>query len=173
MKPAKISDFWERLDHWNKFLAKIPFALSMLLIVGLMFLTAVDVIGRFFGRPISGSYQISELTQLWIICLAWPLSITMSSHVSVKFLTTRLSSGAKKVTGILAHLITMSVFAAIAWQGLEMVKRSWAQAELVNILDVPLYPFQVAVPIGAFIGFVVLLVQLCILSRKMIKGEEQ
>lgn len=138
-----------------------------------MFLTAVDVIGRFFGRPISGSYQISELTQLWIVCLAWPLSIIKSSHVSVKFLIFRMPSVIKKISSILTHLIAMGVFASIAWQGLEMVKRSFRQVELVNILDIPLYPFQIAVPLGAFISFIVLLVQLFMLSRAVIKGEKQ
>lgn len=170
MKPLEL------LDRWYKPAIKIPFAFAMLLMIGLMFLTAVDVIGRFFGRPISGSYQMSELAQLWIICLAWPLTISMSSHVSVRFLVSRMPSAVKKIAGILTHLAAMGIFASIAWQGFEMVRRSWEQAELVNILDIPLYPFQIAVPIGAFISFIVLLVQVCMLvagHNNLEKGEKQ
>ena len=136
----------------------------MLLIAGLMFLTAMDVIGRFFGRPISGSYQISELTQLWIICLAWPFTLSVSSHVSVNFFIAKRSPITKKAAQILTRVISMGIFAAIAWQGSIMVGRSFEQGELVNILNVPLYPFQLAVPIGAFISFLALFVQLCLLA---------
>ncbi|OPY78728.1 MAG: Tripartite ATP-independent periplasmic transporter [Syntrophorhabdus sp. PtaU1.Bin058] len=174
MKSPKSNNPWEMLERWYKFVAKIPFAFAMLLMMALMFLTAVDVIGRFFGRPISGGYQMSELTQLWIICLAWPLTISISSHVSVRFFTDRLSAAIKRATDILMHLVAMGIFASITWQGLEMVRRSKEQAEVVNILDVPLYPFQIAVPIGAFISSIVLLVQVCVLvaGHNLEKGEK-
>jgi TRAP-type C4-dicarboxylate transport system permease small subunit len=164
MKPVKEASFWEQLERWCQFLAKVPFAFAMLLIMVLMFLTGVDVIGRSFGKPIPGSYQMSELTQLWIICMAWPFTIDISSHVSVSFFISRRSPITKKIADILTRIIAMGVFAAIAWQGLEMVKRSYEQVELVNILDIPIYSFQLAVPIGAFISFVVLFGQLCILA---------
>lgn len=163
------------LDRWYKLAIKIPFAFAMLFTMGLMFLTAVDVIGRFFGRPISGSYQISELTQLWIICLAWPLTVSMSSHVSVTFIISRLPTIAKQIAGVLVNFVAMAIFAIIAWKGFEMVMRSREQAELVNILDIPIYPFQIAVPIGAALSFLVYLVQLVFLAagRNVSQGNEQ
>lgn len=175
MISTKKNNMWETLKHWYTIIAKIPFVFSMVLMFGLMFLTAVDVIGRSFGRPISGSYQMSELAQLWIICLAWPLSMSISSHVSVKFLTNRLPSAVKRVTDTLMCLLSMAIFALIAWQGLEMVIRSKEQVELVNILDVPLYPFQIAVPIGAFISSIILLFQAGMLAvgHNLEKGEQQ
>lgn len=174
MKPVNEASLWERFDRWRLFMAKVPFAFAMLLIIVLMLLTGVDVIGRAFGKPIPGSYQMSELTQLWIICMAWPFTVNISSHVSVSFFISRRSPITRKVADILSRIISMVIFAAIAWQGLEMVKRSYVQVELVNILDIPLFIFQIAVPIGAFLSVVVLLGQLYALvaSRDVNKVEK-
>ncbi len=160
------------MDKASKLASSVLFGFSMALIVALMFLTSFDVIGRFLGHAIPGSYQMSELTQVWVICLAWPFTTRVLGHVTVDFVTSRMPPGLLRVFQIMAHVIGMAIFSTIAWQGIEMMRRSREQGELVSILDIPIFPFQLAMPIGGLVTFFVLLVQLCLLvaGRELKEG---
>jgi TRAP-type C4-dicarboxylate transport system permease small subunit len=57
-------------------------------------------------------------------------------------------------------VVALCVFLLIAWQGIEMVMLSIRMNDQVSIVDIPLYPFQVIVPLGAFLVCPVLLIQL-------------
>ena len=131
--------------------------ISMALLVGLMFLTTVDVIGRFFGHAVIGSYQISELIQVWILCLSWPLSMRLKTHVSVEFFRSRFPDALSKIIELISHILILSVFAVLGWQGIKNVILSKELGDFVSIIDVPLYPFKFAIPVGALIACPVVL----------------
>ncbi len=133
------------------------YRVSMALLVGLMFLTTVDVIGRFFGHAVLGSYQISELVQVWILCLAWPLSMKLNTHVSVEFFASRFPEAMKKATQCLSHILVLCVFILLFWQGMKNVILSRDIGDFVSIIEIPLYPFKLAVPIGAIVACPVVL----------------
>jgi len=150
----------QRLEQYINSIANILLVVPLVLLAGLMFLTAADVIGRFFGHAITGAYQISEIMQVGVICLAWPFTTAILGHVRVEFFVLKLPAWIKNKINILNHLIAVLIFALIAWQGIELVKRSWELGELVGIIEIPLFPFQVVISVGASINCLVLLVQL-------------
>lgn len=163
---------WSRLDRIVTIVADVVATISMALIVGIMFFTTVDVVGRFFDHPILGSYQISELILVWIICLAWPFTTGVRGHVRVEILISRLPQATQDIIGLFIHIMALGIFMLLVWQGIEMIKFSVEMRELVSIIDIPLYPFQFAVPIGAFLTCLVLVAQFIKLMRKMKKGVE-
>ena len=163
---------WKKLDRVVTVIADVAASLSMALIVGIMFFTTVDVVGRFFDHPILGSYQISELILVWIICLAWPMTTGVGGHVRVEILISRFPRTIQNIIGLFTHLMVLGIFLLIFWQGIELIKFSAEMRELVSILDIPLYPFQIALPIGALLTCPLLLIQFVKLMRKVKKGEE-
>jgi TRAP-type C4-dicarboxylate transport system permease small subunit len=163
---------WKRLDRVVTVTADVVVMVSMVLIVGVMFFTTADVIGRFFDRPILGSFQISELILVWIICLAWPFTAGVRGHVRVEIFISRLPQTVQDVTGLFINLMTLGIFILLVWQGIETIKFTIEMRELVSIIDIPLYPFQFAVPIGALLTCLVLLIQLVKLVRNLKKGGE-
>jgi len=145
---------------------------SMALLAGVMFFTAVDVVGRYFGHPIQGSYQISELILVWIVCLSWPYLTEKKGHVRVEMLVSKLPPRMQGGIGLLTHLLGLCVFGLIVWQGIEMVKMSIRMNEQVGIIDISLYPFQIVVPLGALLVCPVLLIQLIqLVTRQKREGE--
>lgn len=133
---------------------------SMALLMGVMFFTTADVTGRYLGHPIPGSYQISELVLVWIVCLAWPFAAGTKGHVRVEILLSKLPPRIRETLELLTSLLTLCIFGLIFWQGIEMIMMTIRLNELVSIIDVPLYPFLVVVPLGALLVCPVLLVQL-------------
>ncbi|MEW6667048.1 MAG: TRAP transporter small permease [Thermodesulfobacteriota bacterium] len=134
--------------------------LSMALLLGVMFFTTADVTGRVLGHPIPGSYQISELVLVWIVCLAWPFAAGTRVHVRMEILLLKLPPRIKETLEHLTSLLTLCVFGLIFWQGIEMIQMTIRLNELVSIIDVPLYPFLIIVPLGALLVCPVLLIQL-------------
>lgn len=163
---------WKRCDRIITVIADVAATISMVLIVGIMFFTTVDVVGRFFDHPILGSYQISELILVWIICLAWPFTTGVNGHVRMEILISHLPQTAQNVIGLITQLLGLGIFILLVWQGIELVKFTIEMRELVSIIDIPLYPFQFAIPIGALLTCPIVIVQIVKLLRKMKKGGE-
>ena len=158
-----------RMSHIVKIIADSTALISMALVLGIMFFTTVDVTGRFFDRPILGSFQISELILVWIICLAWPFTIGVRGHVRVELFISALSERTQDIIGIITHLLALGIFVLFFWQGIEMIKLTLELEELVSIIEIPLYPFQFAVPIGALLTCPVIVMQLIALIKKVRK----
>jgi TRAP-type transport system small permease protein len=149
-----------KLEKLVRLVSNLGVLVSMALLLGVMFFTTADVTGRFFGRPIPGSYQISELILVWIICLAWPFTTGAKGHVRVEILLSKLSPPMRERIEFFALLLTLCIFGLILWQGIEMVMMSLRLNDMVSIIDSPLYPFQIVVPLGAFLVCTVLLTQI-------------
>lgn len=143
---------------------------SMGLILAVMFFTTADVTGRIFGFPIPGSYQICELILVWVVCLAWPFSIGTKGHVRVEVLASKFPPAVQRPVELFALVLTLGIFVLLVWQGVKVVMLSIRLNELVSIVEVPLYPFQIVIPLGALLVCPVLLLQIVQLIAGRRKG---
>lgn len=148
----------------------VLFTVSLVLLTGLMFLTATDVTGRFFGHPLRGAYQISEIMQVAIVCLAWPFTTEKMAHVRLDLLISRFPGWVQNKIDILTQTLSLVVFSIIAWQGVLLVRQALDLGDLIAIVDIPLFPFLIVIPIGAGANCFVLLVQLSDLLTEARKG---
>ena len=162
----------DRLEHYINTLSKIVFFVSLAVLAGLMFLTAADIIGRGLGRLIVGSYQIIEIMQVGLICLAWPLTTGKMGHVRVDVLLGKFPQKLRNKVEIFNHAVCAVIFAIISYQGVALVKMSWDLNELISIINIPLFPFQVVVPLGASLSCLVLLLQIVKLLRPPREGRD-
>ena len=150
----------ERFVLYVKAVSNILFSISLFLLAALMFLTAADVTGRSFGNPIRGAYQISEILQVAVICLAWPLTTSAMGHVRLDLLVSRFSPWLQNKIDFLTTFLSLLVFVIITWQGVVLARRTIELGDLIAIIDIPLYPFVFVIPVGAFLNCLVLLIQL-------------
>lgn len=148
----KILNFVRVIQMLSDVVSWCLYQVAMAVLVGLMLLTVVDVTGRFFGNPVLGSYQVSELMQVWMLCLAWPLSIRFKAHVRVEFFLSKFSDSVKKVADYICDSLMLISFILIGWQGIHKVLLSREFGDFVSIIEIPLYPFKMAVPIGALVA---------------------
>lgn len=140
------------IEKYLNSITKAVFIVSAALLAGLMFITAADVIGRGIGYLIIGSYQIMEIMQVGLICLAWPMTTSKSGHVRVDFFLLKFPEWIRIRIEVVNNLIVAAIFGILTWQGIELVQRSWELNELISIIDIPLFPFQLVVPVGAAVS---------------------
>lgn len=114
-----------------------------------MLMGTADVVGRyFFNHPVTGAFEISEVMLAGIVFFSLAYTSSQGGHVRVDTFVVRFPPGLRAVLGFLVALISMVVFALIGWQGLLNAVSSWETKQVVDVIDIPLVPFKLFVPLG-------------------------
>lgn len=87
------------------------------MILMMMAVTTMDVVGRyFFGRPLFGAYEITEILMGLVIFAGMPLTTAAREHITVNFLEKTLSRRQRCLQAALGDLICAMVAAVMAWR---------------------------------------------------------
>lgn len=136
----------------KKLIQKINFyvcAVGMFLLIPLMLLTTSDVVGRkFFAKTIPGAFELSEYILAIFILLGAAYTQQVKGHVGVSFFTSRLSQRGEALCQMVTTLLSMLIIAGVVWQG--MIK-GIEERTVSDMLRIPQYPFRLLVPIGGFL----------------------
>lgn len=139
-------------------LSNIGFWASAIGIVIVTLLIAVDVALRWFGHPILGSYEITELLMSIIIFASFAYTQRMKGHIHVTMFITHMNKRIRFILFGLTSLIGTAVIAYISYaaftQGNALVKSGQTTA----VLGIPLYPFYFIEGIAMVLFTLVLLV---------------
>ena len=73
-------------EQWGLWLDRILGLVAAFLLLGLMLLTAVDVVSRYvFNWPLRGAFELTELGLLVLIFAGLPLASRRGEHVTLDF----------------------------------------------------------------------------------------
>jgi TRAP-type C4-dicarboxylate transport system permease small subunit len=121
----------------------------------MMFMTSADVASRWFtGRSIAGAQEVTESLMVAIVYLGIAYALCRREHVSVSVLTSRMP--ARMAAGVrMVGVIAMIVVAGwITWRtGLEALRSFQVGEVRFGLLQVPVWPARITIPIG-FAAFV-------------------
>lgn len=135
--------------------------IGMGLLAILMFLGTFDVIGRyFFNKPIKGAYEISEILLAGIVFFGLAYALSVGGHVRVETFVTLFRPRARAIVGFITTFLSLIIFVLIGWQGAILAMKSWEHHRLIDVIFIPIAPFQLLVPIGAMAVCLELIVQL-------------
>lgn len=150
----------ETLEKYVRRFTNLLCFLGMILLALLMFLGALDVVGRyFFNFPIKGTYEMSEVLLAGVVFFGLAYTQSERGHVSVDSFVTRFHPRVQAVTGAVISLMSFVIFALISWQGTVLAHKSWESGRLIDVISIPIAPFQLLVTVGAFAMCLELLVQ--------------
>jgi len=132
--------------------------ISMLALLGMMVLTSSDVILRYCGYPIKGTFDVVGL--LGPIVIALPIAYTqvLGRHIAMEFVESRCSKGVRKIIKSITYLLSTGVYALIAWQCYLLGKKLWDVGRVSDTIEFPLFPFPYVVAFGCGLNCIVLLV---------------
>ena len=123
----------------------------------MMLVTVVDVILRFFGKPITGTYELVFLGGAVVVGCAIPMTSWEGAHVNVDLLLEKLSGRTRKATLVFNRLCGIAFFFLLGWnlfvQGIDLYDKH----EVSLTLHVPYYPVAYILGICAFVECLVLL----------------
>jgi len=151
---SKIAGFiYKILGPFSKILLVVG-AFSLMII---MFLTAADVIMRyFFNHPITGAFDITQYLLVIVFAFALPYCTLKKGHINVDILTSRLSKKTRTIIMGITAPISLALFSLITWQTIVATAIQKASNIVSSVLPVPRYPFVLLLFIG-YVCFILVL----------------
>jgi TRAP-type C4-dicarboxylate transport system permease small subunit len=128
-----------------------------IVLIGVMLLIGSDIIGRIFGYPVPGTYEIVSLMGGLIVGLALPATSRKKGHVSADFLLEKLSGRSRLLLTVSTRIIGIVMFLLASWGMVMMGIRLKAAGEVTAVLAFPFYYAAYAVGGAFFIQTMVLL----------------
>jgi TRAP-type C4-dicarboxylate transport system permease small subunit len=115
----------------------------------LMFLTVLDVVGRyFFNRPVPGTFELTEMFMVLIVFLALGLAQHHNEHISLDLAYNYFPSRLKKGTNLIVDLVNLAIIAAVTWQLYHYSVRMSDGNYTTAVLQLPIHPFVILALLG-------------------------
>ncbi|NNG01190.1 MAG: TRAP transporter small permease [Desulfobacteraceae bacterium] len=149
------------------FIYKINYYLNQALVIlagccllTLIFLTSANVILRFFGRPIQGTFELMGYLGALAGALALGFTQMRRGHIAVDVLFNSFPVKLKKAMNIINYTVCGTLFALAGWQLFEKATILKNTGEVTETLRIVYYPFTYATAVGFFVLTLVLLTEL-------------
>jgi len=141
----------KNIFHVVKYLSRIMFWIASVAIASIVVLTVCDVVLRRFGMPIAFTYEVVVLLGAIAIGFSVPQTTLDKSHVSMDFLTEKVSEQWQKALYGITRCLGIGMFAIFAWRIFILASNFKKAGEVTPILQIPVYP----VAFGVGVCFVV------------------
>jgi TRAP-type C4-dicarboxylate transport system permease small subunit len=126
----------------GSWLDRVLGAAAALVLFGMMSLTTVDVIGRyFFNRPLRGAFELTELLLLTLIFAGLPLASRAGEHVTLDFVDQLLGPRGRSVLGRTVDLICGAIILALAVRVWVKAGKIAGYGDTTDVLRLPVAPF--------------------------------
>jgi TRAP-type C4-dicarboxylate transport system permease small subunit len=125
----------------------------MMIIAGVILLfmaglTLLDVVMRYFGKPIVGTYELVSFLGLAAVAFSLPRASLMGAHVYVDLLVDKLTEGWRRVFQIFTRLLVFVLFLIASWYFFHIGMDLIATKTVTMSLKVPFYPIVFALAAG-------------------------
>jgi TRAP-type C4-dicarboxylate transport system permease small subunit len=138
-----LTRYTGRLSTWMEIVAGIA-------LTGVMLLIGSDIVGRLFGFPVPGTYEIVSLAGGCIIGLALPATSRAKGHVAADILLARLPKKSRRFLTVATRLIGTGLCLVAAYGMVSMGFRLKESGEVTAELSLPFYYTTFAIG-GAFL----------------------
>ena len=121
-------------------------------IAGMMFLTTVDVFGRyFFHRPVLGAYEITEYLMLIMVFSFLAFAQREKAHINVDIVFNYLPPKWQYVFERFNHLVCFIMLALVSWRGIHRTIDMIGAGDESTLLKIPDYPFSIFLVVGCVV----------------------
>ena len=138
------------LDSIAKYVSLTLAVCAASVIALIMFLTAADVIKRYFtGASIPGTAEFSEVFLVAAVYFGLAFAMRVGAHVGVDLVVMKMSGRAAKAIQIVGYSIGIGV---LLWMFVETIGTAVHSISVnefrYGLIRVPVWPAKVAIPIG-------------------------
>jgi len=126
-------------------------------LVGMMGLTCVDVVGRFFRHPIFGSVELVGYMSTLSVAMALPYTQKVKGHIGVEIIFRLLKPKVQTVLDIITSLLSLGLFSAITWRIAVYARDLHRSGEVSMNLEFPEYAIVYVVSF-CFLVFVMIII---------------
>jgi TRAP-type C4-dicarboxylate transport system permease small subunit len=144
---------FQKLVYW---LSRVMESIAGVALVFMMTLTTFDVILRYFGKPIIGTYEMVAFTGGVVIGFATPITSWMRGQIFVDFFYQKFSQVSQNVLNIITRLLDIVLFGVIAWNLFLMGRDMFRSGEVSLTLQLPFYPIAYGIGFALIVECLVL-----------------
>ncbi len=148
----------EKVGKWMQ-------AVSCVVLTGLMLLTTADVVGRTFGHPIIGTYELVGLGGALVLAFAIPITSWIRGHIYVDTVYSKFPKAVRAGFDIVTRLMALTLFILIGWNLLKLGFELHSAGEVTLTRHLPFYPVAYALAVCCFVQCLVLLADIVKVSR--------
>ena len=160
-----------RISETTRKLCEITDYIGGVALLFMMSLTVLDVILRYLGVPILGSYELASLSGGAVVGFALPRTSLENTHVTVDVLVDRQEEGRKNVLLVITRIMALALFVVFSYNLVDVGRTLYRTNESTLTLCCPLYPFAYLLAVCCMIECFVLCVQIVELARGGEKNE--
>jgi len=132
------------------YINRILIFISGVMLTALMALGVTDVIGRYFlGMPIEGCYGMSEVLLVGLVFFAWSYTQGKDSNVRVETFFINFRLKVQSLVGMFSSIVGILMFSIMLWQSAMKAIESMEYGDIIDVVNIPIYPFQFFVSIGS------------------------
>lgn len=147
------------------FVMRIVGSLTSLDLFLMMMLTAVAVFFRYFlNKPVPGDTELMEYMMAIFVPFCILMCIKEDKHISVDFVTERLSPGIQGFLSVVTTTLTLIFYAVIAWQNVLYIMMEYRSGKTSAVLLIPSWPFIVPIIIMGALSSIILLRRLILVT---------
>lgn len=110
---------------------------GMACLVGMTFLTCVDVVGRFFGHPVFGSVEIVGFMATLAVASGLVYTHQMKGHIGVEILVRLFPRRVQTGIELGTNVLSLALFGLIAWRMADYAATKRASGEVSMSLEFP------------------------------------
>ena len=134
-----------------------------------MFLTCTDIVMRLFRRPIPGTYEIVGFLGAMVAGFALAQTTIERGHVAVQVVVTRFSPRWQKIIYLITHLLSILLFALLAWECMRYGNDFRVSGEVSLTIRIPFYPVVYGIAFSAAVVCLVLIVDILHVMTKRVE----
>jgi TRAP-type C4-dicarboxylate transport system permease small subunit len=138
-------------------LSKLMNAIACTALTFIMLITVADVILRFFGKPIVGTYEIVGMGSAVAIGFGIPITSYFRGHIFVDFFIQKFPEFGKNLSNILTRLLGIVLFAFVGYNLSIYAFDLFKSGEVSLTRQIPFYPIAFGIGICCFIQCLVLI----------------
>lgn len=130
--------------------AKMLTDIASLWLFAILILVGCDIFMRYaFNMPIPGTLEISEQTVVIVTFLCLAYTGIENRHIKTEVIVGRLPSWCRHLSEILATTLMLILLTLLLWRTSVEALRSFGIREIrMGLIEVPMYPTKIAIPIG-------------------------
>lgn len=122
----------------------------------IMLLTVADVVLRYFGHPIIGTFEIVGLGGAVVIGFGMPLTSWLRGHIFVDFFTQMMPKGMQNAFNFCTRLVCIVLFVLIGWNLFLYATDLYRSGEVSLTRQIPFYPIAYGLGVCCFLQCLVL-----------------
>jgi len=160
-----------KFEKFNRWLSVCCEWLGLAAILVMMAVTCIDVVGsKLFHRPLLGSIDMVQLSQIVAISFAAGMAQILGRHVQVEFVYNLLPRRAQAVIDSIWPLLSLGLFIVVIWRLWVLGNSFKTTGEYTATAYIPLYPFAYALALACIPVCLVLLMEFL---KSLMKREQK